>query len=148
MNKSLLMGAVSALSLAACGTMGVQGDGQSAAATLDDICKTKAVRCVEVVIQGGQITQVNDETFSGPDHLILWKLNPLTAPYTFPDNGIALKPTSAAAPANEFNCRPVFNRHLFVCSNRNTVARTYTYNVSLKDVAGNTITFDPKIINN
>jgi hypothetical protein len=147
MNKSLLLGAASVMALTACSNMADKGGGVAAGSVLDDICSTKAVRCIDVVIAGGQITQVNDELFAGPDHLILWKLNPLNAPWMFPSDGISFKPTSAASPPNEFNCRPMFNQHFYLCSNRNTVARTYTYTVKLTDGSGHTIIKDPRIIN-
>lgn len=151
MNKSLLIGAASALALTACAPMGhrgLEGDGLVAGTTLDAICATDQVRCIDVFVENGRITYVKDEEFGGPNHLILWKLNPLNAPFTFADKGIDFKMESPARPANEFNCRPVAQRRLFVCSNRNTTAKTYTYNVTLKDAAGNTIpVFDPKIVN-
>jgi hypothetical protein len=147
MNKSGLLGAATALALAACANMGVDGSGVASATVLDDICATAEVRCIDVVIQGGAITQVTDEKFIGANHLILWRLNPTTTGFTFPAKGIDFKPTSPAPPANEFNCRPVAHGNLYFCSNRNTVVRTYTYTVTLKNAAGNTITFDPKIIN-
>ena len=149
MNKPLLIGAVSAIALSACANMKLDGGGEAGIGVLDQICATPQVRCIDVVIQGGAITQVNDADFNGPNHLILWRLNPAAAPYAFPPKGIELKPTSAVPPANEFNCRPVAQGRLFICSNRNTVARTYTYTVTLKpDAGGSSITFDPKIINN
>ena len=151
MNKAILIGAASTLALSACANMGQKGlDGGevAAATTLDLICATDQVRCIDVFVESGRITYVKDEEFGGPNHLILWKLNPLGAPYTFADKGIDFKASSPARPGNEFNCRPVAQRRFFLCSNRNTVRGTYTYNVTLKDAAGNPIpTFDPKIVN-
>jgi hypothetical protein len=148
MNKPILIGAAMALALTGCANMPTDGGKPLATSTLDDICATAAVRCIDVVVQNGAITQVLDADFTGPNHLILWRLSPATAPYTFPDKGIELKASSPVPPANEFNCRPVAQRHLFFCSNRNTVARTYTYTVTLKDAAGNSIAKDPRIFNN
>ena len=121
--------------------------GAGPATVLDDLCNTNQVRCIEVVISGGSITAVKDEDFVGPNHLIIWKMNPLGAPYTFPDNGVDFKLSSPVRPANEFRCQPIAQRHLFFCLNRNSVARTYTYTVTLKDSSGNSISFDPKIVN-
>jgi hypothetical protein len=148
MSKSLLIGAVSTLALVACANKGMDGGGMSATTVLDDLCATDQVRCIDVVIANGQITQVVDADFMGPNHLIVWRLKPAGAGFLFPNNGIAFKTTSPAPPPNEFNCRPVAQQHLFFCFNRNTVPRTYTYNVTLNPIGGgNPITKDPKIVN-
>jgi hypothetical protein len=156
MNRSILMGAASAVMLAACTNMPIDGAGGgrdpiAAATVLDEICATVQVRCIEILVQGGVITQVKDEEFVGPNHLILWKVktvSPTNPPYTFLANGIDFKADSPTPPAHEFNCRPVAQNKMFVCSNRNTVAKTYRYNVKMKDGSGNAIpVFDPIIVN-
>jgi hypothetical protein len=157
MNKSLLIGAAFAFGLTACATMGTQGldggDGRPIApTTLDLLCASDKVRCIQVFVDAGvgRITSVKDEDFNGPNHLIIWTINstnPSTV-YTFTDDGIKLKSTSLAPPANEFNCRPMSGKKIFLCSNRNTVPRAYTYDVRLKDNSGTPLpVFDPKITN-
>ena len=156
MNKSILIGVASAVALAACTQMPIDGAGGSkdaigTATVLDEICATAQVRCIDVLVQGGVITQVKDEDFVGPNHLILWRVKVVSSPnppYTFLDDGIKLKSASPVPPAHEFNCRAVAQNRMFVCSNRNTVARTYTYNVKMADGAGRALpVFDPKIVN-
>ena len=97
MNRSLLIGAVSTLALSACANMKGFDAGAGPATVLDDLCNTNQVRCIDVVISNGAITAVKDEDFVGPNHLIIWKMNPLGAPYTFPDNGVDFKLASPAA---------------------------------------------------
>ena len=150
MNKSLLLGTASVMALAACTNMAVDGGGGRAdltATPLDNFCNTQYVDCIDVSVSGNTINKINDLSVGEPNHVILWKMNPLTSPWSFPENGIAFK-VSSQPQGNEFRCKAGQGGRIFFCIDRNTIHGTYSYTVTLKDGGGNTATLDPKIVNN
>jgi len=148
MNKSHLLGTASVMTLAACTNMAVDGGANLTATTpLDNFCNSQYVDCIDVSVSGGAINKINDLSVGEPNHVILWRMSPLTSSWSFPGNGITFK-GSPQPQSNEISCKVGAGGKLFFCVDRNTIHATYSYTVTLKDSAGNTITLDPKIVNN
>jgi hypothetical protein len=159
MNKSQLFAAAAAATvLAGCATDPTTGamsfDGGSGlralTSPLDQICNTPSFHCIDVKISttssGPTINAINDLAVIGPNHVIIWKI--VTTGYSFPDGGIDFKVSSAARPHDEFLCKAVSQRGLYVCINRNTKKETYDYKVTVKDAMGTPLPpLDPKIVN-
>ena len=162
MNKTLLLGAVSALLLNGCAAPGTMGAGSmeggfglpTASTPLGQLCNTGSIHCIDVSLgstsAGPFINAINDLAVSGANHLILWKTSPSNLSYTFPDNGIEFKQNTTARSKDEFLCKVVAQRQMFICINRNSTTGTtnsYEYKVTLTKDGASPLTLDPKIVN-
>jgi len=102
------------------------------------LCGTDHHRCVGVTVRSGAIQPIGDEGFNSANHVVFFYLtNPITDPYTFPDNAITFV-TAPLPPPNEFSCRTGNNGLVVVCINRNTTTgtgrKTYKYTVKVNGV--------------